>query len=250
MKPTWNVVSREGVKMQSLTLDTVGWYARSVADLALICDAYDIFDDLPRKPYSLSELKIAVCESSVWQFAEPATKNALSDGAKLLKAAGATTTALKLPNLFDELAEAQVIIQNSEGRAAFLSEYRVNYDGLHPILRARVENQDGLTRHALRRAYDIAAKCRVIFEELCADFDAILTPSAPGEAPLGFASTGSDIFNRTWSMLHAPCVNVPGFHGPNDLPVGLTLTGPRFSDRHLLNVAEEVGRCFASSKRV
>jgi Asp-tRNA(Asn)/Glu-tRNA(Gln) amidotransferase A subunit family amidase len=111
-------------------------------------------------------------------------------------------------------------------------------------LRARVENKDGITSVALRRAYDIAAKCRVEFEEICADFDAVLTPSAPGEAPLGFKTTGWDIFNRIWSLLHAPCINVPGFYGPNGLPIGLTITGPRFTDRKLLTVAAEVSRCF------
>lgn len=84
----------------------------------------------------------------------------------------------------------------------------------------------------------------MMFDEICSEFDAILTPSAPGEAPAGFETTGSDIFNRTWSMLHAPCINVPGFYGPRGLPVGLTLTGGRFSDRKLLAVAAEVAKCF------
>jgi Asp-tRNA(Asn)/Glu-tRNA(Gln) amidotransferase A subunit family amidase len=244
MKPTWGVVSREGVKMQSLTLDTVGWYARSVADLALICDAFAIEIDQPVKPFSLHGAKIAICQSPVWNDAEPATRSALAKGAQLLKAAGVNTVDLVLPESFARLPDAQVIIQNSEGRAAFLSEYRVNYSGLHPDLRARVENKDGITSLALRRAYDIAAKCRVEFEEICADFDAVLTPSAPGEAPLGFKTTGWDIFNRIWSLLHAPCINVPGFYGPNGLPIGLTITGPRFTDRKLLTVAAEVSRCF------
>jgi Asp-tRNA(Asn)/Glu-tRNA(Gln) amidotransferase A subunit family amidase len=246
MKPTWNVVSREGVKVQSLTLDTVGWYARSVNDLALLCDVYAIHDDDPAKPFELSRARIAVCETPVWEHADRSTHNALEAGSEALRAAGVETVPLILPPPFEELSEAQVIIQSSEGRAAFLSEYRVNYSGLHPILRERVENRENITRAALRRAYDVAAQCRMIFEEICTDFDAILTPSATGEAPAGFQSTGWDIFNRIWSLLHVPCINLPGFRGVNDLPVGLTLTGPRFSDRHLLTVANDVSRCFAA----
>ena len=36
MKPTWNVVPREGAKIYSLTLDTIGWYGRCVDDLSLV----------------------------------------------------------------------------------------------------------------------------------------------------------------------------------------------------------------------
>lgn len=248
MKPTWGAVSREGVKMQSLTLDTVGWYGRCVADLAMMCDVYAIQDDETARPVTLPGSKIAICQSPAWKHAASETRSALEKGAMLLKNAGAKTVDLSLPDHFDKLLDEQVIIQNSEGRASFLSEYRVHREGLHPELQSRVENQDKLTRSALRDAYNHVSRCRIEFEEICKDFDAVLTPSAPGIAPAGFKSTGWDIFNRTWSMLHAPCINVPGFSGPHGLPVGLTLTGPRFSDRKLLKVAEAVAACFATDQ--
>jgi Asp-tRNA(Asn)/Glu-tRNA(Gln) amidotransferase A subunit family amidase len=235
--------------MQSLTLDTVGWYGRSVADLALLCELYAIEDDPPERSFSLRGSRIAVCQSAAWKHADRATRDALAKGAALLKAAGAETVDLTLPEHFARLVDDQVVIQNSEGRAAFLSEHRIHHAGLHEELRRRVENRDGLTRDALRRAYDRASQCRVEFEEICAGFDAVLTPSAPGEAPLGFETTGWDIFNRTWSVLHAPVINVPGFYGPSGLPVGLSVTGPRFSDQWLLKVAAEIGRCFAGPGR-
>ncbi|MGR9092582.1 MAG: amidase, partial [Gammaproteobacteria bacterium] len=68
-------------------------------------------------------------------------------------------------------------------------------------------------------------------------FDAWLTPAVPGEAPLGLESTGDAVFNRLWTGLHMPCVTLPGFRGPQDLPVGIQLVAPRFRDRHLLAVA-------------
>src|SRR5258707_3361367 len=40
LKPTWGVVSREGAKQYSNTLDTIGWYGRSVADLSLGAKAF------------------------------------------------------------------------------------------------------------------------------------------------------------------------------------------------------------------
>ena len=247
MKPTWGIINREGAKGQSISLDTVGWYARSAEDLALLCDAYAIEDDVPTAAVSLAGAKIAICQSPVWERAEADTRNTLARGADLLKAAGAEMVALEMPDMFKALPELQEIIQESEAGAYFLNEYRAHYDGLHPFLRKKVENKGRITRAALRRAYDHAAQCRAAFDEISSEFDAILTPSAPGQAPLGFKTTGWDIFNRIWSLLHAPCVNVPGFVGSDALPVGLSLTGPRFSDRKILAVAKEVGQCFATA---
>ena len=45
MKPTWNLLSREGVRMSSITLDTVGWYGASVDDLILVGTAYRLAED-------------------------------------------------------------------------------------------------------------------------------------------------------------------------------------------------------------
>jgi amidase len=47
-----------------------------------------------------------------------------------------------------------------------------------------------------------------------------------------------------WTILHAPALNVIGFKGENDLPIGLTLVGARYADRHMLHVAKIVGPLF------
>lgn len=104
-----------------------------------------------------------------------------------------------------------------------------------------LRNEGGHRRADLLAALDLAARCRAAFDALAAPFDAVLTPSTPGVAPLGPEDTGAATFNRIWTLLHTPCVNVPGLSGPGGLPVGLTLTGPRFRDRQLLAVAARVG---------
>lgn len=48
---------------------------------------------------------------------------------------------------------------------------------------------------------------------------------------------GDAVFNRPWTMLHAPCVTLPGFRGPRGLPVGIQIVGPRNADRQLLAAA-------------
>ena len=60
---------------------------------------------------------------------------------------------------------------------------------------------------------------------------------AVGEPPAKDA-TGDPLFNRLWTFLHVPCINVPGFSGPAGLPVGVQLIAARHNDRGLLAAAK------------
>jgi Asp-tRNA(Asn)/Glu-tRNA(Gln) amidotransferase A subunit family amidase len=242
MKPTWNLVSREGAKMFSASLDTVGWFARSAADLGLLLDVFDPDPETaPRLPFELAGASIAVCRSPAWPLAEDATRHGLDVAVARLREAGAHVVDLDLPPAFEALAALHHLIMRAEGRSAFLADYRLHGDAMHQSFRDQVDNVDGFSRAQLCAAYDAAAGCRAVFDAMAGAYDAVLTPSTPGEAPAGLATTGSFAFNALWSVLQVPCVNVPGCVGPSGLPVGLTLTGPRFSDHRVLAVAAALG---------
>src|SRR5579864_4270086 len=54
-----------------------------------------------------------------------------------------------------------------------------------------------------------AASARTALDEFFGDHDAVLVPAAPGDAPLA-ATTGDPVFNRPWTLLHVPCITLPG----------------------------------------
>ena len=237
LKPTWGAVSREGVKLYAASLDTLTWFARSVADLGLLCDVFGIHDDAPPRPVALPGARFAVCRTPMWDAASPGTPEALEAAAAGLRAAGASVTAVDLPPHFAALTEMQATIMLGEGRAAFLSLARSHGHILHDEFHARVENRTGITRAALLEAYDTAARCRVEFDAIAAGYDAVIVPSARGEAPEIAAGPGDAVFNRMWTLLHGPSVNIPTSTGPTGLPVGVSLLAPRFRDRQLLATA-------------
>ena len=240
-KPTWGTVSREGLKVYAVSLDTLTWFARSVADLELLCDVFAIEDDAQPVAVPVKGARIAVCRSPAWSFAQPGTQIAMATAAERLETAGATVTMLDLPDGFADLGFAtHQAVMFSEGRAAFLNLARTQPDLLHDDFHARVENRTGISRARLAAAYDQAAACRPAFDAIARNFDAVLTPSARGEAPLLETGPGDAVFNRMWTLLHVPCVNVPVGDGPGGLPVGVTLVGPRFGDRQLLMTARAV----------
>ena len=69
------------------------------------------------------------------------------------------------------------------------------------------------------------------------DLDALNTPAAFGEAPLGLETTGDPVFSRVWTLLGVPCVGVPGLLGPQGLPIGMQLVGHPRRERDLLALA-------------
>jgi len=240
MKPTWGAVSREGVKFFSVSLDTVTWMGRSVDDLALVADVFALEDADPRPAKPLSEMRIAVCRTPWWEAATATVREGLASAGRALAGAGAEVSDLDLPGEFAGLRDAQMAVMMGEGKAALLNEYRAHPDKLDRGYIDVIEGSWSVRPARLRDALDLGARCRIAFDELAAGYDAVLTPSAADEAPLFGRGTGDAAFNQAWSILHAPCINLPVLSGPGGLPVGLTITGPRFSDQALLTAARTI----------
>lgn len=239
IKPTYGAVSREGAKLYAHSLDTIGWYGRSVDDLALVADAFELPGMATRKSVPLKGLKVGLCRTHAWSHVDPYGSAALTDTALRLEAAGAIIIDLTLPDAFSDLHAAHETVLFGEGRSAFLPE---TLGAKSPLLASHfldiAANSRDITPHQLANAYDLAAMCRREFDELFGDqLDVVLTPASAGEAPEGFQSTGNYAFNVMWTLLHVPCVAVPAGRSPRNLPLGIQLVGPRFGDANLLEIA-------------
>jgi Asp-tRNA(Asn)/Glu-tRNA(Gln) amidotransferase A subunit family amidase len=242
LKPTWGVVSREGAKLLSATCDTIGWFGRSVGDLALVAQAFQLRDVTTEKAVETKDLRVGICRTPYWDKIEPAGEKAMAVAAQRLNSAGARVEPLELPTAFDGMFDAQETIMHGEGGPAFLPELLMHCDRLHPDLRAMPENKRGITGKMMIDAYDLVADCRKSFEALFRSYDIVLAPAVPGEAPEGLHTTGDWVFNVMWTVLHVPCIAIPCTTGERGLPVGIQIIGPRFSDARLLQAAHAVAR--------
>jgi Asp-tRNA(Asn)/Glu-tRNA(Gln) amidotransferase A subunit family amidase len=236
MKPTWNRVSREGVRMYAASLDTVGWYGRSVDDLALMAEAMGV--PRPGSAVAVRGLRVGLCRTPAWPEIESSGAAALEQAAKRLSEAGAVVEELALPARFEGLRAAHAAISQREAGVAFLPEYVNAQSLLAPALREKVENTAGISDQVLLSSYALADACRPQFDALFgAALDVVLAPSAPGEAPEGLHTTGNAVFNTLWTLLHVPCINIPAGQGGKGLPIGVQLIGPRLGDSRLLAMA-------------
>ena len=91
----------------------------------------------------------------------------------------------------------------------------------------------------------LAQSCRHAAANLFNAHDVLLAPSAPGEAPAGLERTGDPVFNRVWTLLHLPAVNLPGFTGPGGLPIGVQAIGGFGTDGDLLRRAKWISATLA-----
>ena len=142
---------------------------------------------------------------------EAAGDEALRIAVSAAERAGASVRALALPEIVAEAWRIHPIVQEFEAHQAFAWEYRVNYDAMPPLLRGRLDESRDITPAAYDEARGIASRARGALADIFEDVDVLLTFSAPGAAPKGLASTGDPRFNRLWTLMGVPCVNVPAY---------------------------------------
>ena len=104
-------------------------------------------------------------------------------------------------------------------------------------MQAAIDQGAGTLARDYLAARDWPGPLNAGLEEIFERYDAIVTPAAPGEAPLGLASTGSAAFNVLWSLMGTPALTLPLLTGANGMPMGVQLVGPRNDDERLLRTA-------------
>ena len=234
-KPSYRLIPMVGVKDVSWHLDTAGLFGAGVADVAFAAAA--VLDrDLRVDRAAPSGPRIALARTHLWQEASAAMQKAVESAGRIAAEAGAEVTELTLPPILEDAYEAQYTIQDYENVRALAFEYDRHRDRIDPLLRDHLTAALAITAEQYDAARRTASRGRQALADAMADFDVILTASAPGAAPAGLGATGNPMFNRLWTLMGAPCVNVPGL-SDNGLPLGIQIVGRFGRDRMTLEAA-------------
>lgn len=233
IKPSFRLIPTVGVKTYSWALDTVGLFAAGVGDLAYALAAITGREGIEGE--AATAPRIAVVRQDFAEGPEPAAEVALTRAAAAAERAGARLSDLVLPPDLGAAWERHRLIQDFEARQALGWEYVHHRDALPPQVRGHLDGSETITPAAYDDARRHAHRARRALKELFGEVDAILTYSAPGPAPVTLTSTGDARFNRLWTLMGVPCVNVPV---PGDgLPVGVQVIGRFGGDGRALAVA-------------
>lgn len=235
-KPSYKLLPTIGVKCFSWHLDTIGLFTASVRDAALVAAAIS-GRDLRLDHAADVRPRLALVRTQAWNEASEDMRAAVEKAAELAAGAGARVTELKLPPAVEDGAAAHGVIQDYEAYRSLAYEYDRFGDRLSDILRSTLDAAGAITPDMYDAARRAARRARNAMAELMAETDAIVTPSAPGAAPQGLGSTGKPTFNRLWTLLGNPCVNVRGLTDRSGLPLGVQIVGRFGRDKGTLQAA-------------
>ncbi|MFG1463650.1 amidase [Xanthobacter sp. DSM 24535] len=240
-KPTFRTLPTLGMKTFSWHLDTIGLFGARVQDVAFAVAGMtgrdlDIGNEVAQAP------RIAVIRTPRADQADADAHAALDAAARAVAAAGASVTEIDLPPELEAADTIHTTIQDFEAAISFADEYDRLRHMLSPLLARHLEQAALIEPDAYDSARRTAKRARQRLGDFFADYDAILTFSAPGTAPEGYGTTGSAIFNRLWTLMGTPTVNVTGLSGANGMPMGVQVVGRFGRDRTALTVAALVER--------
>ena len=249
-KPTYGEFGLKGVKENAQCCDTVGLHARSVDDIALFRAALLGLKTPPLAAAPLSGLRIGFCRTKLWDKADAVTQRFLEDSAAQLSKNGATVTDYDMSDDIARVAALGKTARSYELHRALLFELTYHFDQVSEMCReGRPKDGAAVTPDQYRDALAGMAHCRDAFTRAMTDFDVLITPSAPGEAPNSLATTGSSVFNDLWTALHVPCLTMPALSGPNGLPIGLQVVGHHAKDQRLLEASQAVSQTLAAYRQ-
>jgi len=247
-KPTHGLIPRHGILKLSRTLDHVGFFARTLEDIALAAEQLAGHDERDpdtrlraRIPFVRTAVEepplpplLAFVRGPAWGRAGEEAKEAFAELAGEL---GDRVVEVELPETAQRALDWHRTIMDAEMAANLDLEWEKGRERLSEPLRALLARGREVSALAYQQAL---ARARILndgFGEIFERCDAILTPSAPGTAPKGLGSTGDPSFCTLWTLLGTPAINLPLMRGESGLPLGVQLFGPRDGDARLLRTA-------------
>ena len=247
-KPTYGLIPRSGVLKLSRTLDHVGVFARSIDDVAFVCESLVGHDDAdpdtrPRARPAFRRIAaedpplpplLAFARTPLWERTESDTREAF---AELVGHLGDRVVDLDLPASTGESLAWHRTIMEAEMAANLDAEWTRGRDQLSASLSAQLERGRAVSALDYQQALARIPIINEGFEEIFERCDAILTPAAPGTAPGGLDATGDPSFCTLWTLAGMPAISLPLMQGANGLPLGVQLVGQRGWDARLLRTA-------------
>jgi Asp-tRNA(Asn)/Glu-tRNA(Gln) amidotransferase A subunit family amidase len=236
-KASYGLLSMEGVLPLAKSLDTLGFFTQTPADMLLLWEsmghpAGGTEDFVLGAPEPMPEV-------------EPAMAAAFQNALSLLRSAGASIQSINIAGMLAKLSDAADTVTFYEG--ARFHQQRFNEYGsrlgaelvdlVQKGLQVSVERYDEARRYI--------AECKARVAEMYKATPVILSPAATGPAPLGLASTGDPRMNAPWTAIGTPAISIP-IPVASGLPLGLQLTADHGQDARVLRTAVRLQRMFSS----
>lgn len=256
LKPTYEVVSIEGIVPLAITLDHAGPIARSVDDVRTVFNA--VRCDGAKHSAARSKaakkrkrrLTLGWPRQYYFERIHPEVQRAIESAAKVFESLGARIVEVSLPHLADSadpstaiaMAEATQYHETQGHFPARAADYSDD-------VRRRLEQGREVRAVQYLNAFTVKRSVTNDFEAAFAQVDAVIAPASPipapciGENEIEIAGERETVrsalvrVNRPANLSGHPAISVPCGFTSDGLPIGLQLIGPKFQEDELLRIA-------------
>jgi Asp-tRNA(Asn)/Glu-tRNA(Gln) amidotransferase A subunit family amidase len=240
-KPTHDLLPMEGVLPLAKSLDTLGLYTHTPADMLELWKAMG-------KPIGREE-QFSFGAPEPIPECDPEMANAFRQSIALLRKSGLTIKTIGIADELKKLVEAGDVLEAYEGARFHEARSKEFGNRLDQPITNLVLN--GLKISTVR--YDevkrFIAESRMRFTETFKSTPVILTPAAVGAAPLGLSSTGDPRMDAPWTALGTPAISIP-MPIASGLPLGLQLTADVGQDARVLHAAVLLQQRFSAGPKI
>lgn len=256
LRPTYGAVSRHGAMALSWTLDKLGPMCRTARDCALVFHAIagrDLLDpsatDAPSQPARYpgkAALRIAVMKDS-YEKAQPEVRENFLRSVEMLKRFATVEMDVKLPEFPYGAAVGTIV--NAEGASAFrdlIESGRVR-ELASPTGRVGGFSASLITAVDYLHAMRLRAPMRRAWAEFFRKHTLLVAPSRSTVAyPVNvtfdkaYPDVGASSPIGACNLVGVPAISVPNGFGVNNLPTGIQLIGPAWSESVLVETADRL----------
>jgi len=247
LKPTFGTISRYGMSPISQRLDHPGIYANTINDIDLVASVLfsydqndlDMIKNFEYKNYEQTSPspKFAFIKGPVWGYGEQDMQDEITN---FVKNSSLNIVDFELDSIFESAAKSHEIIMNGSIARSLSKYYKNEKNKLHPFTISRIEAGMPVSAKDYIDAIENAKLMELSLEKVFKEFDAIITPSAPGQAPRDLMNTGNAIFNGYWTMMGVPAISLPLLRGKDNLPIGIQIITSWKEDSKLLKISEHI----------
>ena len=247
-KPSYGLISRNGVLRTSYSLDQIGMFGRKVEDVAMLAkvlikkDKYDaatihystenILSETKKGP--IFEPKFIFYKTDHWKIIDKKSRESFEYFIKSFKK---NIEIFDTPSYFKDIHKYHQIIHETDLANNFSVYFKKFKKKLSKYMQDAISNGNKYTAKEYAEAIDFMKRSYESYEEVFEDYHGVLSPSSPGVAPKGLKSTGTAEFNKVWSYMGTPCISLPLLEGENNLPLGVQIIGDKYDDHRFLGVA-------------
>ena len=247
-KPSFGLISRNGVLKTSEKLDHLGVFGKTVEDIAYLVkelikkDSHDpatvyyssnnMVDAVKKGP--LYEPKFIFYKTEFWKSIDKKSKEAFEYFIKSFKK---NIEVFDTPSYFKEIKKFHQIIHETDMANNFYNYFKKNKKKLSKEMQTAISRGIKYSAKDYAEARDFMSRSYESYREVFEDYHGVISPSSTGVADKGLSSTGSPEFCTVWSFMGTPSISLPLLEGENNLPLGVQLIGNKYDDLRFISIA-------------